>query len=200
MKKWPFVVLLVVGATILGATVLKEPIANAAQVVDANIIGPLDGQGNVKVHEQGTPTVLLNDSEDHPITVRDLDSPTRPFQREFEPTTTHLCEEYPVPADRRLVIEYVSGVYSVDPTLPAHIEVTTSAGGVSVHHIVPLTRVSFPTNGVDAPEFAAGEQVRIYANPDSTVQVCGVWNVEPTGFPGIVAISGHTVAVPTRAG
>ena len=35
MKKSSFVVLLVVGATVLGATVLREPIANAAQATSA---------------------------------------------------------------------------------------------------------------------------------------------------------------------
>ena len=65
MKKWPFVALLVVGATVLGATVLREPIARASQVVDANIIGPLDGQGNVKVHEQGALQVASSSSNPH---------------------------------------------------------------------------------------------------------------------------------------
>jgi hypothetical protein len=54
MKKWSFVALLLVGATILGATVLREPIASAAQGVSATIVGPLDAGGNVRVHEQGT--------------------------------------------------------------------------------------------------------------------------------------------------
>jgi hypothetical protein len=62
MKKWSFLALLLIGATILGSTVLREPIASAAQSVDANIIGPLDGQGNVKVHEQGTANVAVNGS------------------------------------------------------------------------------------------------------------------------------------------
>jgi hypothetical protein len=57
MKKWAVVALLMTGAAILGATVLSEPIATAAQSVTATIAGPLDGQGNVKVHEQGTATV-----------------------------------------------------------------------------------------------------------------------------------------------
>ena len=59
MKKSSFVVLLLVGATVLGATVLREPIAWAAQAVDAQIIGPLDANGNVKVHEQGTASVAV---------------------------------------------------------------------------------------------------------------------------------------------
>ena len=53
MKKSSFVALLLIGATILGATVFKEPIAWAAQSVDATIVGPLDN-GNVRVHEEGT--------------------------------------------------------------------------------------------------------------------------------------------------
>jgi len=52
MKKWPFAVLLIVGATVLGATVFREPIGRAAQSTTATIIGPLDANGNVKVHEQ----------------------------------------------------------------------------------------------------------------------------------------------------
>lgn len=57
MKKWTFVALLLVGAAILGSTVLREPIAHAAQSTATTIVGPLDANGNVKVHEQGTVTV-----------------------------------------------------------------------------------------------------------------------------------------------
>jgi hypothetical protein len=54
MKKWPIVTLLLLGAAILGATVLREPIAGAATAITAvNIVGPLDAQGNVKVRAQG---------------------------------------------------------------------------------------------------------------------------------------------------
>jgi hypothetical protein len=72
MKKWPMFALLVLG-TLLGATVLSGPIATAAQSVSATITGPLDGQGNVKVHEQGTANVnvtngSLNVASPTPIT------------------------------------------------------------------------------------------------------------------------------------
>jgi hypothetical protein len=50
-------ILVLLLSTVLGATVFREPIAWAAQTVDATIIGPLDNNGNVKVHEQGTATV-----------------------------------------------------------------------------------------------------------------------------------------------
>ena len=57
MRKWPVVGLLVVGSLVLGATVFQAPIAGAAQTVAATIVGPLDSNGNVKVHEQGTAQV-----------------------------------------------------------------------------------------------------------------------------------------------
>jgi hypothetical protein len=57
MRKWYLVALLVMGATILCVTVLSGSIATAAQAVSATITGPLDGQGNIKVHEQGTANV-----------------------------------------------------------------------------------------------------------------------------------------------
>jgi hypothetical protein len=56
MKKLAFAALLVTAATVLGATVFSQPIAWAAQAVDATITGPLDN-GNVRVHEEGTAAV-----------------------------------------------------------------------------------------------------------------------------------------------
>jgi hypothetical protein len=52
--------LTVIGLSVLlGATVFREEIAQASQAVSAEIVGPLDGQGNVKVHEQGTADVHI---------------------------------------------------------------------------------------------------------------------------------------------
>jgi hypothetical protein len=54
MRKWVFVALLGVGASILGATVLREQLATAAaSVLTVNIVSPVDAQGNVKVRQQG---------------------------------------------------------------------------------------------------------------------------------------------------
>ena len=54
MSKYVFVAAGLLVAMGLGATVFSDPIAQAAQTVSATIIGPLDGNGNVAVHEQGT--------------------------------------------------------------------------------------------------------------------------------------------------
>jgi hypothetical protein len=52
------IVLALVGASmVIGATVFREQVAWAGQIVDARIVGPLDSNGNVRVHEQGTANV-----------------------------------------------------------------------------------------------------------------------------------------------
>jgi hypothetical protein len=56
-KKLCIAAALVGVSVLLGATVLREPVALAAQTVGATIIGPLDAGGNVAVHEQGTASV-----------------------------------------------------------------------------------------------------------------------------------------------
>jgi|RhiMethySRZTD1v2_1073278.scaffolds.fasta_scaffold12215_13 hypothetical protein len=52
------VAVIVVASLVLGATVFREQIALAAQVVDATIIGPLDAGGNVRVREQAVTQLL----------------------------------------------------------------------------------------------------------------------------------------------
>jgi hypothetical protein len=58
--------LLLIGVgVVLGATVFRTDIAQAtglAQAVSATIVSPLDAQGNVKVHEQGTANVNVTNS------------------------------------------------------------------------------------------------------------------------------------------
>jgi hypothetical protein len=72
------VALLVLSATFLSATVLSGPIASAAQSVSATITGPLDGQGNVKVHEQGTADVRSTDTT-HVLFAQNVDNTTGGF-------------------------------------------------------------------------------------------------------------------------
>src|SRR5262245_1516266 len=61
MKKWPFVALLLVGATILGATVLREPIGYAASPFTNVIVGN-DATNPVPVKQQGTANVNVTNS------------------------------------------------------------------------------------------------------------------------------------------
>ena len=57
-----FVALAVLAGVVLAATVFREEVAYAAQAVNATIVGPLDGGGNIKVHEQGTANVNVTNS------------------------------------------------------------------------------------------------------------------------------------------
>jgi hypothetical protein len=69
MRKSIVILMLIVGSTVLGATVLREPIAQAASPFTNVIIGNtaanpipvaeqnLDGGNNIRVHEQGTAAV-----------------------------------------------------------------------------------------------------------------------------------------------
>jgi hypothetical protein len=59
-----------------GTTVFREGIAQAAQAVTAEIVGPLDAQGNVKVHEQGTADVKVTNRAVPVVGTVDLDVTT----------------------------------------------------------------------------------------------------------------------------
>jgi hypothetical protein len=50
MRKYAIIAAGLLLSAMLGATVFREPVAWAAQTVDANIIGPLDDQGFLRVH------------------------------------------------------------------------------------------------------------------------------------------------------
>src|SRR5262245_13613671 len=105
MKKWPFVALLLVGATVLGATVLREPIGYAASPFQNVIVGNdatnpvpvreqnLDG-GSIKVHEQGTVNVRFGDQE---VSVT----------RTFTSQSSSDCggDVYTVPSGQNLIVE-----------------------------------------------------------------------------------------------
>lgn len=54
MRKYAIVAAGLLVSVVLGATVFRAPIVMAAQLVGATIVGPLDADGNVKVHDQGT--------------------------------------------------------------------------------------------------------------------------------------------------
>lgn len=61
-KPLAFIALAVLASVVLAATVFREQVAYAAQVLNATIVGPLDGSGNVRVHEQGTANVNVTNS------------------------------------------------------------------------------------------------------------------------------------------
>lgn len=176
MRKWSFIALLVAGATVLGATVLREPVAGAAQTVGATIVGPLDANGNVAVHEQGTPTVRVATARDRPLDVHEIDTPS------VEPSSHGNGGSFAFFGDakRTEVIEYVSAVCVGDPMEFVEIWV-----GDGPHFDIPPAYV---TDG----ESVASDVVRIYAKPGEFGSVL-VHHVNPQGEGDqcSVSISGH---------
>ena len=149
MKTVTTVTMLIAGAAILGATVLREPIAHATQFVSASIVDPVDAQGNVKVHEQGT------------VIVRDPEAAHEPWHMFLGP-----ADVYTVPAGKRLVIEYVNGIAQ----LPAGaqpdwtLDITESSGGQGYHFAG--TSLFNCTNC-----YVFSQQIRVYAPAGSIVRV-----------------------------
>jgi hypothetical protein len=161
MKKSSFVSLLLVGATILGATVLRERIASAAQTVSATIIGPLDANGNVTVHEQGTAAVHEQGTANVQVA-----NPSVPIEQAGTPVTIQFpTGPYTVPDGKRLVIEYLNS-----ETLEDSVAVLSLEHGRNEFHF----RFSgegpavLCTSGQGFCRWVS-EPVKIYANPGTQV-------------------------------
>ena len=107
--------LVVVLAVVLGATVFSQPVAWAAQAVSATIIGPLDSNGNVRVHEQGTANVNVTNSSLQITTDEEPYEHTDFFNQTAETCTQFVCNvSFPaVPAGKRLVITYASARWAL---------------------------------------------------------------------------------------
>jgi hypothetical protein len=115
MRRGSLVVAGMVGlALILGATVLREPVAWAAQLVDAHITN-LDSNGNIKVHEQGTASVNGTVGLDPGANTVKLDAAAnavRPVEQPFQQMVIvstqdglEQCKTIRPPADMILTID-----------------------------------------------------------------------------------------------
>jgi hypothetical protein len=199
MKRLHFVALLIVGATILGATVLREPIALAAQIVDANIIGPLDADGNIKVHEQGTPTV--NAAQVGTWQVRAADNPAfQPFHASVSATEgpSGGCNGFAVPVGKRLVLEFVSASVNAEQGEQAIADFRVDKNGSTVQtYEVPLRDQAF-WGGFE--RLVGSEDVLVYAGPTTArgdaFEVHGCFASTGVGATLRMDFSGYLVDVP----
>ncbi len=169
MKKASSVIIPVVAAAILGATVFSGRIAQAAaQFINATIISPADDQGNVKVHEQGA------------VVIRDPEAGREPWHVVLGPN-----DEYIVPAGKRLVIEYANGIAQLPSTAqPDWTLSITETTGSQGYHFVGNALVNC-TNC-----YVMSEPIRLYASASSSVHV----GVVPVGSP--LRLSGYLLDVP----
>jgi hypothetical protein len=174
MKKWHAVAMLLVGATLLGGTVLREPIASAAQSVSATIIGPLDAQGNVKVHEQGTAAV--RSANDEVAVFHNLQG---------EPNDFGNCQDnepiYTVPAGKTLVVEYISSRADGEDAVAA----AGAVSGSGDEGVLPLTYEK-----AFGGEFSASDSVH-YAFAAGTVLRMGGALAQALGCTFTISVGGY---------
>jgi len=173
--------LLVLVSVVLGATVFREQVAQAAATLMVREQN-LDANGNIKVHEQGTATV---------------DAATGPAQQAMQkrlfPTVSELAC-FTVPSGRRVVIEEVSGLGELSTGQNSAWGMFATVGGLQAKYSFGADGRT-PTTNPDREFIVFSEPTTIYA--DGGTQVCG--DVIPVGsqpFDSEMDISGYTVAMP----
>ena len=170
MKKWSYPALVLVAATLLGATVLREPVANAAAAT-LNVLVTNDSAHPVPVHEQGTANVNVTNGS---LTV----TPPAPqgdvvqvdkqlsFPASGDPKFDRVTL-YTVPAGKRFVGSFASVSGQGGPTAftTASIGVDAGFGGFSLDLVGEHFRVTD-----DAQGFTAGGPMTFYAGPGTTIE------------------------------
>jgi hypothetical protein len=181
MKKVSLAALLLVAATVLGATVLREPVADAAQAplsvfVNNDSSHPVpvaetnkDAGGNIKVHEQGTAAVRSGEEE---VSIS-----------RFAADSSQFCESlvYTVPAGKQLVVEYLGAwVQTTQGATAARGNVNgTPSGQLPNDSLLPILferQDSDIWSASDAVHFVfpAGREIRFTTSfPGATS--CGGW-------------------------
>jgi hypothetical protein len=160
---------LVLVGVVLGATVFRSDIAQATGLsqsvtVDNTTTNPvpvreqnLDGNGNIKVHEQGTANVNVTNS-----TLQVVQSV------EAVSVTLFAGDSYTVPTGKRLVIQYLNGVSdNPDQILNA-----------------PASYFFLGTLRPGTSEYNLSEQVTIYVGPGAKVSVPASLLLQQTRFNG----------------
>lgn len=202
MRKWSFVALLLVGAMVLGASVLREPIASAAQSVSSTIVGPLDGNGNVAVHEQGTANVNVTNStvpvhEQGTSNVAVTNGPaTQPVEVSDAFQLTGSSGEkfsYTVPGGKRLVLEYAAADARGPSADKLSIDFTDGCPCDPNSPIIVFLPLEFQGNFFGEDRYAASEPVRAYVESGHQVGV----EVDQTSEPDLATfrwtLSGYLI-------
>jgi hypothetical protein len=166
MKKLSYAALLLVAATLLGATVLREPVADAASAT-LNVLVTNDSAHPVPVHEQGTANVNVTNGS---LTV----APPAPqgdvvqvdkqlsFPASVDPKFDRVTL-YTVPQGKRFVASFgsVTGQGGNTGFTTADI----AFGEFSVDLVGEHFRVTD-----DAQGFTAGGPMTFYAGPGTTIE------------------------------
>ena len=185
--------LLILGAMVLGATVLREPIARAASPFTNVIIGNtssnpvpvreqnLDGAGNIKVHEQGTASVHVTNSASAPLPVTNVNDGQNPYQsvdtEALETAEASVCASFAsLPSGKRLVAQTFSGALKVLTGTTVEYATFGQGGSAEPIFVAPTKVGSDGTNDY----YAFTQQIRAYVDDPEAPNYC-VWFSALTG-------------------
>jgi hypothetical protein len=134
------------------------------------------------------------------IPIRDVENPARqPFQRELQITipagSNGAAETFTVPAGKRLVIEYIAATVAVFPGQKGSLRITNTAGGTLASYDLHLEDEGVGFTGFAI--FRVSQQIRIYADPGSTVTVVvgSDGATLPVNIGELVTLSGYLVTL-----
>jgi hypothetical protein len=133
-----------------------------------------------------TSDVNVVNTAQNPVFVRPLSPPSgwEPFQHTASLTNTIDVTVYTVPADHRLVIEFVSGFCSTSQNIPVH---TVRLSGSADHFLTPTV---FST-GPGASFAVITQSTRIYANAGATVKLAVFPTSNSSTTSCSISVTGH---------
>jgi hypothetical protein len=147
-------------------------------------------------------SVRLNNTVTDPVRVRNVNDAIQPFQTgagcsEVIGQTGCNVDVFTVPAGKRAVIEYFSGVARIDAGQVALLDVTMVTAGFPIDQFLALTTPAVIFPSPVGPSTTWGQQVRWYADPGTIVNIQANQNGPATTiFVFTFRISGYFVDVP----
>jgi hypothetical protein len=175
-----------------GVTVTNTPTVNVGNTPSVNLAN------TATVQVSGTASVEVKNDASTPVITRSGDEPARQAFSTFQTCSTNTnggtqscAASFNVPANKELVIEYVSvQCFGFGSPNPAQSTITTTAGGSSV----PYNFLRGDPNPIFNNVFQNNALVRIYADPGTTVTLAGVQNGNGSTFQ--FSLSGYYVNIP----
>lgn len=179
------------GRSTENVNVVNTPRVNVANTPTVNA----EQSGAWSVGITGTSAVEVVNPSDSPVLGRDVDQPARhPFQRsvvmDFASGKGIATAQFTVPANKPLVVEYVSAHIVLTDGVMSQFSVHTSAGdSTGLHYFAPMSQANFPES------YTISQQTRLSARPGSTVTIEARRTFNTNSLPdsGLATISGHLV-------
>ena len=188
-KRYPFFTIAISSFWVISTTVMAD------QPKDVNVVNVPTVQARQKgaweVGIRGTPSIIVNNTENNPIPVT-ITTPVRtPFAFCLS-SWVSVCnnQNYTVPNDKILVIETISTDFRTPKDKAAWWLLNFFIDGKSFQHLF-----SFPLvyKGSDYDQYVGSHQTRIYAEAGSTMQVSSSSYAGMTIFD--LTLSGYLVPV-----